>query len=199
MSAGNGSNKGNGERIIGIALGQLVASLIRDIINWIVGRRRRPATTVRIGVKTMGPLAMQQEALRLLAATIDTAALGASIEIRLFQNDITITNETVLADLDEADYTGYAMQPAEGMGTAYDDAAGNVMVVYPSKVFQPSGTAVGNTVYGWYAVGETDSDWDNLLICAQRFPDPLPMNGPADAAIVQPVIGFNQPVNLQFA
>lgn len=107
----------------------------------------------------------------------------AACTVHLFKNDMTPTPTTVIGDLTEADYTGYAAQPVGAWGGAFVNAEGKAQVTAPSLQFQPSGSTVTNVCYGYYyrsAGGGTP------LLGAVRFDEPVAMGSVLDAALVQP-------------
>jgi len=91
-------------------------------------------------------------------------------KLKLFQNDITPNFDTILGDLTEATFTGYAaFTLADGwfVGTG---ANGLSQVVYNGLgTFAQTGVAVTHVVYGWYI---TDGAGANLL-AVSRLPVPV--------------------------
>lgn len=85
-----------------------------------------------------------------------------SNSIRLFKSDTTIGVATVLGDLTEADFTGYAALGAQWTGQGID-GDGKARTIRDSFcVFTKTGGA-DQTVYGWYIYN------GSTLILAQRF------------------------------
>lgn len=103
--------------------------------------------------------------------------------VRLFKNDITPDRTTVLADLTEADFAGYAASSAVVWGAVFSDENDAANVVGGSKQFQASGpVSPAQQIYGYYvtnAAGDT-------LYWAERFDQPKEVNGAEDAIIVVP-------------
>jgi len=98
--------------------------------------------------------------------------------LRLWQNDIPVSAETVLADLDVATFTGYAdivlntagdcagflQGPAQGSG-------GEWRLFLDQQTFEQTGTGAVNDIYGAAIFNGTD------LIAVVRFEDaPLAMD-----------------------
>lgn len=94
--------------------------------------------------------------------------------LKLFQNNVTVSPATLLADLTEADFTGYA-------GISITEASWAAAVLQPDgtarainttvRIFNATGTAIPNTVYGWYLINDGGS------LCAMgNFPTPLLMD-----------------------
>lgn len=77
--------------------------------------------------------------------------------VRLYKSAFTVQVNTVLADLTaiECDYTGYAPIVVD-MTAGYVDPINNAIVQSQLMTFAPTGTAVGNQVYGWWIDNGTD-------------------------------------------
>lgn len=93
--------------------------------------------------------------------------------LRLFKSAFTIQVNTLLSDLTtiEADYTGYAAIPmVQTLG--YVDPAGNAISQSQLLSFQPTGTAVGNQIFGWWV-----DDGTNVLMGGSLVA-PITLDGP---------------------
>lgn len=95
-----------------------------------------------------------------LSVRLGKTAQG-TLELRLFKNNLTILDSTVLADFTQCDFTGYAAKTLAGAswtitpGTP-DAGSGEVpsYATYPVQTF--TSTAVQTqTIYGWYIVNTT--------------------------------------------
>lgn len=100
-------------------------------------------------------------------STTETAVL------HLFQNDITPGINTVIGDLVEADFTGYA--PVEillaDMAIIRSDVMGNAYdICLANALFHQGNTTINNIVYGWYLEHATPGA---LLFMAKRFENPI--------------------------
>lgn len=100
-------------------------------------------------------------------------------EVGLFQNNIIPDANTPRASLTDATYTGYAQVPVTWhLPSIADD--GTPEIVSDQIIFRPTGTAIGNTIYGawvetgagaYYAPGALDtpvpmtSALDELVLC----------------------------------
>jgi len=93
--------------------------------------------------------------------------------VHLFQNNHDVTRNTVLADLTECDFDGYApLDPAwvPSVASGAEDVA-----LAPSLIFEAgAGLAGPQTVYGYYVTDEDDE-----LSWAETFED-----GPTTIAVV---------------
>lgn len=70
--------------------------------------------------------------------------------VRLFKNNAVISHNTVLADLNEADFSGYAaIQLQNGTVQVALDASGRALTLFDMVTWQKNG-ATGNTIYGYY-------------------------------------------------
>lgn len=94
-----------------------------------------------------------------------TAGLLNGAAIRLFKNDLTPINTTVLADFIQADFTGYAAQTLAGWAVAILDANNKGSSTATVNTWTCSGLAVPNTVYGVYIVSAAGA-----LLYAERNP-----------------------------
>jgi len=104
---------------------------------------------------------------------------GAGVDgaLHLFKNNVTISPATVVGDLTEADYTGYAaaVVDEDNWGISRVQPDGSIirvqLVVFE---FQPSGTTISNTVYGWYLTGS-----GGFLVAAGNLPNPVLLDSTA--------------------
>jgi hypothetical protein len=76
------------------------------------------------------------------------------IKCRLFKNNLTVTLATVLADLTEADFSGYAPQNVAPLDPPVEADEGIVRSQVVSVTFAHDGGAVANTVHGYYVTIE---------------------------------------------
>lgn len=104
------------------------------------------------------------------------------VHIRLFKNDLTPTPDTVVADLTEADFDGYADFGPVVWGAVFTNPDGYAEIVGGVAQFTDTGAVTPNTIYGYYA---TDAAGTGLF-WAERFEDPITMDENADAILVIP-------------
>jgi len=119
-----------------------------------------------------------------LLAAIDavTVALSGSHKVALFKNDYTPTSNTVIGDLEEADFTGYAAVTNSGwLAAAWATQGAAYQYMDTPAIFQPTGTTVSNVIYGWYFYA---TGTPNVYILGERFASPIPMNDPGDQIMV---------------
>lgn len=90
-------------------------------------------------------------------------------KMALFKNNIVPTEVNVLADLIEADFTGYAQQNPT-FGAVVVDPTG-VPVAPASAQFTQTGTAITELVYGCFLLDSTGA-----LVGAGAFPTPIAFN-----------------------
>lgn len=103
--------------------------------------------------------------------------------ISLFKNDIVPDAASLLADLTEADFSGYAASAAVTWGTPHFLPDGTAVVAGDAKTFVTASPApVLNTVFGWYA---TDGAGTTLLF-ARRLDTPIVLTGPNQQVAVLP-------------
>lgn len=90
------------------------------------------------------------------------------LQLRLFKSNTTPDESTVVGDLTEATFTGYAVITLTGANwttAAGDPATGS----YAEQTFTSSADQTPESIYGYYLTRVTDGD----LIAAERF-----SNGP---------------------
>lgn len=126
----------------------------------------------------------RQQLVNSLTAAI--AALTASPTLHLFKNNFTPTNISTIADFTEADYTGYAASTvAAWIAVAWQSQGAAVAYAAGSHTFQPSGTTVGNVIYGYYLAS---GDMTPHLIGAELLSVPFSLASPLDQLVISPVL-----------
>src|SRR5262245_2379941 len=123
----------------------------------------------------MTPVLLTQAAL--IDALTDWIAGGLDgAEVHLFQNSILFDpTTTLIGDLDEANYGGYAAIAAVfGVPSVSDD--GNVESILTAQVWRPTNSTTPNTIYGWYLT----ADGGALLAGGTFDTGGLPMNSALD-------------------
>lgn len=124
----------------------------------------------------------------LLAAA--TAGVLDGCKLELYQNDYVPVPFSVLADFTVADYTGYGNKTiAAADWNAVVQPDGSAGIVGPGEFFDATGTAVSNTIYGYYV---TDSGGTTVL-WAERFDTPVGIAGPGTGFTMVPALnGISQ-------
>lgn len=94
-------------------------------------------------------------------------------QLSLYQNDVTPDKNTVLTDLVEADFDGYApIDLARGTWTSPVTVGGKAKTFYGASAQQWEVTGpTGNTIYGYYVHDVPNG----VLLWAQRFASPKPL------------------------
>lgn len=119
--------------------------------------------------------------LTVLEAIRGAGGLADGQHIHLFMNDFTPNINTVLGDLTEANFTGYAAANSANYGAAAINAAGQPVMHTGALNFTAADPlTVTAVVYGWYA---TNIDNDTLLY-AERFAAPVPVVYPGQQVTV---------------
>lgn len=114
-----------------------------------------------------------EELRQLLFNFTTTGGRWEDVVIGLYQNDVTPGPGTVLADLDGADFGGYAAVTLTGTwGDAYVNAQGQPAVDQTALAEFDWASSPANTVYGYFVVRASAP---TVLIYAERFPDPIQM------------------------
>lgn len=110
---------------------------------------------------------------------------GIDISVRLAKNDPgPITDDTVLTDLVEADYNGYAPMTSSAWGDPVEESNGDISMLAPLLVFIKTGGGTLNTVYAVYCT--IDVDAVTHLLGVVRFAAGVPMVLGTDQCPVRP-------------
>lgn len=119
-----------------------------------------------------------------LATTIRT--LLAASHLKLFKAiSPPLSVSTVVGDITEADFTGYAAAAIANFLIAYLDPAGGASIQSGTIQFNCTGTAVPNTVLGFYL---EDAAGDLILI--GTFDSPIAMTQVGDSIPVNVTLNF---------
>lgn len=98
--------------------------------------------------------------------------LFPSLQIGLYTNNPALTVGTVLSDLTEPTFTGYA-RVTPVLEAEQVDAAGNQIEGFPSVHFQPTGgTGLPATVQGYF-LAFTPTGGSPMLLFAEQLPAPF--------------------------
>lgn len=120
------------------------------------------------------------------ALTLQKAVDFDGGELCLIKDNILITKDTTLADLEaaKADFSGYAEATIATWHDPFRDAAGSVWMRAPSQIFEHNGGGTDNTIYGWYFknAGATKK------VCAGNFATPIVMSPTSDGMTVEPAV-----------
>ncbi len=97
----------------------------------------------------------------------DTVRIGLldGASLCIFKNDYTPINTTVLADLTEANFDGYARITLDSWTSAFLNADNKAEVDETTRTFTVSGVSTPNTVYGAFVL-----DGSGNLLYAERDP-----------------------------
>lgn len=106
--------------------------------------------------------------------------------LHLFVNNIQVAADTVLGDLVEATFGGYAEEAGIAFGPAYLSPDGDARLTAPGTQFSYDGTGPQETVYGWYL---TDSTGATIRSAANITP-PVPLANEDDGLIVAPEVNW---------
>lgn len=122
---------------------------------------------------------VQTKAQLIASLTASVAALTTGYKIRLFTGATVPSVNSVIGDFTEADFTGYpagGIAPTDFTGPSFNSQGAAVDYSFV-KTFQPTGTAVGNIITGYYLVS---GDMSPILLGAERFAAAIPMQSPTD-------------------
>jgi len=104
-----------------------------------------------------------------------------NLVLKLFKNDVTPDESTVIGDLTEADFTGYSSQTLTGSSWS---AASSGATSYAEQSFTSSADQTAQTVYGWYLERATGGE----LVAADRFSSPPTIENNGDVIKVTPTL-----------
>jgi hypothetical protein len=126
-------------------------------------------------------LALQLAALTALKAT------GAPLEeptLILFVNQVTPTKETVIGDLVEATFNGYAEVEELVFGTPYQNVNGQAQMNAPSVDFVSTDGVIQETVFGWALVNAAKT----ALYYCELLTTPVPITAGGQGVNIDPEI-----------
>jgi hypothetical protein len=115
----------------------------------------------------------------------DTTWLG-SASVGLYTNAVAPTLNTTLANLNEANYDGYARQAAHTFSSVFIDGNGLVTIEAESSIFSPTDTVTANTIYGLFLTGHDSTK----LLAVEPFDTPIPLVGPLSSITIIPRVGL---------
>lgn len=110
-------------------------------------------------------------------------------KVQLFKSDTPLVAGTVLGDLEEADFSGYAESGVLAFGAAFINDAGGAEIVAPGVQFTQTAATISNTVYGYMVVNAAGDG----LLWAERFPQPIEFNAANKAKVVIPRYTLGRP------
>jgi len=121
--------------------------------------------------------------LAILELLADTGNLLDAVKVGLYSANVTLTVDTVLADLTPADFSGYAISGVVVWGTPFIDGTGRVLMTGDEKEFvATSPFTVSNTVYGYYITESTPT----TLLYAEAFTTPRIISAASQGLTVLP-------------
>jgi len=118
---------------------------------------------------------------RVRLADVALVTIGGNWRLRLFQNNATVDEDTVIGDLTEATFSGY-IEATPTFGGAAINGNDNAQADGSSETFTHSGGGTNNTIYGWYLVDNGSGD----LVWAEKYGAPVSMNAGGLFITVQP-------------
>ncbi len=122
-----------------------------------------------------------------LAAKLVTDFTGGTsgATLSLFQNNITPTPATALADFVEATFTGYSRKTGIVSFVTYNDSGTGDQIVNGTvlQLFAATGTPTPQTVYGWYLQDSALA----VLLCWGLLDTPYAFNASGDKLEVYPI------------
>lgn len=121
-----------------------------------------------------------------LTALVGVGGAANGAKVGLFKNDFVPEPTTILADLVQADFVGYALSSVVVWGEIGVDVNGRAIVFAPSKEFSPTDATVPNTIFGYFLVNGAGT----VLLSAVRFDESVPLVLATDVLPVLPVLAL---------
>jgi hypothetical protein len=117
--------------------------------------------------------------------TLLTAEKLATNTIGLYKNEVEIDQNTALADLTVADFSGYAAKTDIVFNQPFYDEDGKVSAVGELCQFDATAATIANVVYGYYVL-----DSDSALVGIEAFDEPKSVSSTNDSVVVVPKISL---------
>lgn len=115
---------------------------------------------------------------------------GGTTKVKLFKNNIVPDADTVLGDLTEADFDGYAeLNPTGTAATINGSNQGEVE--YDALTFTRASTGAAQTIYGYY-LKAVDDFANPYLLLVELFPAPVVVTNLGEAVVFNLRL-FDQP------
>lgn len=131
-------------------------------------------------VPTGNQVVSRAQCLAALTAMVGADGAYEDPTLRLYQNPLTPSRTTVLADLTPCNFSGYAPKTTMGWLTPYNDVDGSALVYGEDHSFVANASTVGNTVYGAYLTDAAGTD----LLGIWPFADPIGIGDAGDGLTV---------------
>lgn len=96
--------------------------------------------------------------------------------VHLFSNDATLGPGTVVGDLTECTFGGYAEKTVAALLPAYIDPLGGASAQIATVQWDHSGSGTDELVYGFWV----ETDGGDLFLCG-KFDEPIPMGSVGDS------------------
>lgn len=120
----------------------------------------------------------------LVAILNDSDPFRETWSLGLYKNNVTPDDETVFADLVEADFDGYSRIDLDNWGAAFENAAGIAESDEQLRVFSCTGSTTANDIYGYFLMAP-----GSTYLGAQRNPaGPTTIDTAGQTYPVQPVV-----------
>lgn len=118
-----------------------------------------------------------------LNVLVDEEGLLDGVTVHLFKNNVTIDIDTVKADLDECNFTGYAASTAVVWGAPYNLINGKAVQGDRKQFTASADLEEEQTAYGYYLMSGDDPP---VYLGAERFNAPVVFSASGDACGVVP-------------
>jgi hypothetical protein len=115
---------------------------------------------------------------------------GSLLYVRLFKNNVTITQATLITDLIQCDYNGYTeLNSSTWIGPAVD-TNGDEIMTSPIFVFQHGPVNDSQQAFGYYVIFKVAGN--AKMLCAENFATPYTMNSIVNQVPVPVVLRLRQ-------
>lgn len=114
-----------------------------------------------------------------------TRILSQGIRVKLFKNDIDPDKATVVGDLTEADWTGYASVDMDDTDFTLTGISGDAGYALAAPITFANGSGSAKSAYGYYVTTQDDA----TLLAAARFDSAPITKADGEQWVVTPVWG----------
>ena len=125
--------------------------------------------------------------LSVLTSLVTTPGVLFHPDVHLYQNNIVPNRSTLIGDLTEADFTGYAKVTAMVWGTPYYDVDGSALCFGTSHSFVATDAVAPNTIYGYYLTDSADA----VLLATYPLASPVGIPGAGSGITVLPTYRYS--------
>lgn len=121
-----------------------------------------------------------------LEGVVGTGGPADAGVLKLFINNPSITEDSVVADFTEPTFTGYAEISALAFGAVYQGPSGQLLATAPGGLFQRTGGAISEVANGYFIVDTAETGF----VYAAYFDTPVSFAEVGDGVFLDATIGY---------